>query len=274
MGRRRAFDDGEDDGRGDPRALRSGSREGEKAALARGQASWPPGGRRPSSATCRREPRRIARPPREPLPPNLVRVRERAPEEVFGDVSIGSYLSYENFDDYVDPWRLYQAASWGAVYDDDWESDRRAFDHWRDRGEDAIWDRAEPARAGLLPPHLRRPARLLAVPRAAPYADRAYRDGYDDGWDYGSEVGAEFRYRQGYREGFLAAGHRRRPRCGTGSIPRSTAAPTARSSSCGRPRRARRSKRSRCSTKTTTAFSSRARSCGWRSGSPISAAAR
>lgn len=202
--RRRAFDEGEDDGASDPRAASSGGREGEKAAIARGQEA----ARRAVEAEFRdlsREPRRFVKPARQPLPDHLVRVREPSPEEVFGQFPIGGYLSYENFDDYVDPWRLYQMSTWGVVYDDDWAHDRRAFEHWRDRGDDAIWDRlSRPEQdyfrrtfAGQLDYWRSREMRR--------HAGRAYREGYDDGWEYGATVGAEFRYRQGYREGFLAA---------------------------------------------------------------------
>lgn len=202
MSSRYAFDSGLRDGERDPRAGRSGGEEGERAAEELGEEA----AREAVEKEFRdlsREPRRNPRVPDDPLPEDLVRVREPRIEDAFADVSIGSYLSFDGFDRYVDPWQLYSATYWGAVYDSDWDSDRRAFEHWRDRGDDAIWDRLSRPEQDYFRRTFADQLDYYRYQELRFSKDSAFREGYDDGWEYGSEVGAELRYRQGYHQGFL-----------------------------------------------------------------------
>lgn len=204
-----AFDDGLEDGARDPRAARSGGGEGERAAEARGEEA----AREAVETELRdlsREPRREPRRPdqllaEEPLPEDLIRVREPRIEDAFGDVGVGSYLSFEGFDRYLDPWQLYSATTWGQVYDSSWDSDRDAFAHWRDRGDDAIWDRLSRPEQDYFRRTFAEQLDYYRYQELRFSKDDAFREGYDDGWDYGSNVGAELRYRQGYHQGFVDA---------------------------------------------------------------------
>lgn len=204
-----AFDDGAEDGERDPRAARSGSQEGRRAAEELGDQTAREAVER-EFRDLAREPRRAPRAPAqlladEPLPEDLIRVREPRIEDAFGDVAIGSYLHYEGFDRYVDPWQLYGATSWGQVYDSSWDSDRRAFDHWRDRGDDAIWDRLSRPEQDYFRRTFDDQLEYYRYQELRWSKDDAYREGYDDGWDYGADVGRELRYRQGYHQGFVDA---------------------------------------------------------------------
>ena len=199
-----AFDRGEDAGERDPRARRSGAEQGEKAALARAEAAALADVEN-EFRDLDHEPRRNPRPEVEPLPENFIRVRQPRLEETFGEMPIGSYLSYENFDRYTDAWQLYRCTSWGEVYDSDWENDKRAFEHWRERGNSSLWDRLSRPEQDYFRRTFVKELDYWRARELRRHADDAYREGYDDGWDYGSKVAAEMRFREGYQQGFLAA---------------------------------------------------------------------
>jgi hypothetical protein len=196
------FDEGAADGERDPRAERAGGQEAEKAARARGRQE----ARAAVEAEFRdlsREPRRNPRVPDEPLPAGLVRVGEPRAEDAFEDVPLGSYLSFPHFDRYVDALQLYRAPNWRAVFDDGWDGDRRAFDHWRDHGDDSLWDRLSRPEQDYFRRTFSDQLDYWRARKLRSGADDAWREGYDDGWDYGADVGAELAYRQGYHQGFL-----------------------------------------------------------------------
>ena len=197
-----AFDGGVSDGERDPRAEQAGSQEAEKAARARGRRE----GREAVESEFRdlsREPRRNPRIPDEPLPEGLLRVGEPQVEDVIADVRIGSYLSFPHFDRYLDPLQLFRASSWREVFDSSWDSDRRAFDHWRDRGDDSLWDRLSRPEQDYFRRTFMEQLDYWRSRELRSDADDAWREGYDDGWDYGADLGAELVYRQGYHQGFL-----------------------------------------------------------------------
>jgi hypothetical protein len=201
-GRRSTFDEGAADGERDPRAERAGGQEAEKAARSRGRKE----GRAAVETEFRdlsREPRRSPRVPNEPLPDGLLRVAEPREEDVFADITLGSYLSFPHFDRYVDPLQLYRASSWRMVFDSDWDSNRRAFDHWRDRGDDSLWDRLSRPEQDYFRRTFTDQLDYWRSRHLRSDADDAWREGYDDGWDYGADAGAELAWRQGYHQGFL-----------------------------------------------------------------------
>ena len=206
--RRGAFDRGLDDGERDPRALRTGRQAGEKAAFELGEKAALREIER-EFHDLSREPRRNVRPPEEAMPADLIRVRAPRPEDVFSEMPIGPYLDWENYDRYTDAWQLYRCTSYSEVFDDDWDSDRRAFDHWRDRGDDrSLWKRLSRQEQDYFRRTFVKQLDYWRHRFLRSGADRAYAAGYDHGWDYGSRLGSEMRYREGYHQGFLGSARR------------------------------------------------------------------